>query len=167
MYAGVALHSPCRLHTMLTRHALKKHTQPLWFYSNFRISNFDVCLLVFTSDPPSLRASGHRPYRAWVYFFSTRRKLVCLYPIKFAISTVLIHWQSLSLGTYMYAGVALHSPCRLHTMLTRHALKKHTQPLWFYSNFRISNFDVCLLVFTSDPPTLCASVPLLFPPKLP
>jgi hypothetical protein len=75
---------------------------------------------------------------------------------------MLIHWQSGTRGTYMYAGAALYTDCRIHSMLGRHALKKHTQPLWFSSNFPISNFQylfyLCFYFRPSVHPTIRPSV---------
>lgn len=43
---------------------------------------------------------------------------------------MLIHWQPGIRGTYGFAAAALNGPCRIYTVLTRRALKKHTQVLF-------------------------------------
>ena len=82
------------------------------------------------------------------YIFSVRASnwYVCI-QINLKSSGMLIHWQSGTRGTYEYAAAALNSPCHINSRLGRHALKKHTQSLyWFY--FRPSvHPSICPSVF--------------------
>ena len=109
-------------------------------------------------ESASISASAPRACRGWVYFFSTRRKLVCSRVNNLEIITVFIHWQSLTRGKYVYAVAALNSSCRIHSMSDRRILKKHTQPLFDFfcpSNFRI--LDVYHYFRPSVHPSLCPS----------
>ncbi len=99
-------------------------------------------------------------YRDWVYFFSTRRKLVCLYPIKFEFSRY-VHSLAIGNSRDMHVcrrGIKPPLP-QIYYACAAHPEKTHPPPADVNLIFESRVFDVCL---TSVPPCIRPSVPRAF-----
>jgi hypothetical protein len=106
----------------------------------------------------SLRPSVHPSlgFTGLGYVFSVRAANWCAcIQTSLKSAGMLIHWQPWACGTSESAGAALNSFCRIENILARHALKKYTQPLYYFcpSNFPISNFQYLFYRYfrTSEP----------------
>ena len=117
------------------------------------------------AKPPTIKASKHLfcltsvplLYRGWVYFFSTRRKLVILQANKPEITGVLTSLAAVSprhirICRRTITSVLLH----IHYTYAVRTEKTPPTPVRYSSNLRISNFR-CFL--SSLHPSFRASVP--------
>ena len=121
-------------------------------------------MFVFTSVLQTLRASVHRLHRAWVYFFSTRRKLVILYPNKLEISR---YAHSLAAVNPRHIHVCRRCIKRIlsHTQQVRaaHTEKTHPTPVCVHLIFESRIFNVYFYFRHSVPLTIRPSVSRFLP----
>jgi uncharacterized protein YlbG (UPF0298 family) len=119
-------------------HSEKTHPTPAGVNQIFE---FRISMFIVTSVP--------RLYRAWVYFFSTRRKLVILYPNKLEINRCINSLEILS-PRHIHVCRRCIKPLLSDTQYVRAAHTEKTHPTPAGVN-QIFEFRISMFIVTSVP----------------